>query len=113
MLYHTGYRLIDKDDLLLLSTAVYISSHGIVFLSRSYLPAYLSNGKATRVYIYMCMYLYMCIIYIYVYVHTSKNESRKRISMGYRALLSFKSSARALFTGVCALATIVHHCNWW
>lgn len=25
LLYHTGYRLIDKDDLLLLSTAVYIS----------------------------------------------------------------------------------------
>lgn len=77
MLYHTGYRLIDKDDLLLLSTAVYISSHGIVFLSRSYLPAYLSNGKATRVYIYIYVYVFIHVYHIYLYLCICTHEQER------------------------------------
>lgn len=87
MLYHTGYRLIDKDDLLLLSTAVYISSHGIVFLSRSYLPAYLSNGKATRVYIYICVCIYTCVSYIFIFMYMYTRARTNRGS-GFRWVIA-------------------------
>lgn len=60
MLYHTGYRLIDKDDLLLLSTAVYISSHGDrIFIEIVSASVFIEREDYVYTCVYICIYLYM------------------------------------------------------
>lgn len=99
MLYHTGYRLIDKDDLLLLSTAVYISSHGDrIFIEIVSASVFIEREE------YVCVCVY---VHIFIHVHTGKNESRKRISMGYRGLLSFVCTPIC----VCVYACVCFRCN--
>lgn len=58
MLYHTGYRLIDKDDLLLLSTAVYISSHGDrIFIEIVSASVFIEREE----YVCVCVYVHIFI----------------------------------------------------
>lgn len=76
MLYHTGYRLIDKDDLLLLSTAVYISSHGDrIFIEIVSASVFIERED----YEYTCVYIYM---YIFIY------EARTNRGSGFRWVIA-------------------------